>query len=124
MRGGVPLSARLAGVLAAAASGAGVSVLTGVAAAAAAPSLETRKIYGAENIKRYLQRRKPSYGSGSGANRWPANGEREIARRLRQQARDAERQQSRAEARGAYDRVHRSGQIVLGISRRGRYLFA
>lgn len=64
-------------------------------------------------------RRPVGYRGGGGYRFRPHNGEREIARRLRQQARDAERQRQRALKR---DGVIMAGQV--GISRRGRLIYA
>jgi hypothetical protein len=68
------------------------------------------KIYGYNNIKAHLQRQKPYYGrrSGSRADQYH-DCAGEIARRLRQQARDRLRQQER----------HPMG-VNCGLSRRGK----
>lgn len=113
MRGGVPRTASLAGV-------------AGVAPAALAGSAApTGRIYGYENIKRHLQRQKRAYGSGGGSLAGYAHEhKREIARRLRQQARIAERQAERLEARGGGQPITIKAGSVIGLTRRGRFVVA
>jgi hypothetical protein len=89
-----------------------------------------RKIYGAENIKRHLQRQKRGYRS-SGGSLAPYShlGEREIARRLRQEASNRERQAARfygigPRDLGVFDSETQTSRAVLGMSRRGRLVLA
>ena len=111
MRGGVPRTATLAGV-----AGVALAALAGSAA-------PTGRIYGYENIKRHLQRQKRTYSSGGGSPAGYAHEhKREIARRLRQQARIAERQAERLDA-SIYGKAMRNNGVV-GLTRRGRQVKA
>lgn len=119
MRGGsLGGGLRLAVVAAAALAGSGVSVAFQGAQPLGRGQGKPGRIYGYENIRRHLQRQKREArgGNGSLAGR-PHNHEREIARRLRQQARDAERRRDRCIACNGFGE---HGQV--GLSRRGRVL--
>lgn len=69
------------------------SMMSIAAAALASSAASTARIFGAENIRRHLQRQKRDHTSASGSiatgNRWggPHEHHREIARRQRQAAR-------------------------------------
>lgn len=104
MRGGVPRTASLAGV-----AGVALAALVGSAA-------PTGRIYGYDNIKRHLQRQKRTWGASGSLAGQPHEHKREIARRLRQQARDAERQRARQVAKNGPD------SPFPGISRRGNFV--
>lgn len=63
----------------------------------------------------------------SSGGHYPHQGEREIARRLRQAERNAERQAARLDSLGNPAQAPvdvRDRRYLVGISRRGRYLFA
>lgn len=98
-----------------------------LALAAASSATPVRKIYGADNIKRHLQKHGRSRrGSGGSLAPYRHNDTREIERRGRQEARNAERQAVRFYGVGPRDLgvVNDDGstQMVAGMSRRGRLL--
>lgn len=106
MRGGVPRAALLAGL--------------GLGVAAAAPAA---RIYGAENIKRHIQRHGRSTQVGNSLAEYRHENTREMARRVRQAERDRERQAARAyadERRRGIFRQPASDPPQSGLSRRGR----
>jgi hypothetical protein len=122
MRGGVPRASLLAG-LASALIGTGVSVSVGSGQPLGRGQGKPGRIYGAANIKRHLQRQKRTWGATGSLAGQPHEHKREIARRLRQQARNVERQRARVHARIEQSRgswMPSSG--VVGISRRGRFM--
>lgn len=100
----------------------GVALASALLAGAGAQT--TQRIYGADNIKRHLQRQKRDHGGGaSGSLAGHGNGAREIARRLRQAERNAERRAERATTA-----LMRFGRALVdpvgehGLSRRGRWV--
>lgn len=97
----------------------------GLAAMAAALSFKNRqmesRLFGAHNIRAHIQRQKRIYGTSTSLAGRPHKDEREIARRLRQQKRDAERREARALMLVAQ---RRWPQNAVGVSRRGRWTVA
>lgn len=121
MRGGsLGGGLRLAVVAAAAAAGAGVSVRFGQGESLSPTGQRERRIFGYENIRRHLQRQKRTWGASGSLAGHPHEHKREIARRLRQQARDAERQAARV----THGDLTFMPEGCTGISRRGRFVVA
>lgn len=77
--------------------------------ALAASGAPIAKLYGAENIERYVRQYGRSRRRGNSLADKPHEHKREIARRLRQEARNAERQNARAARYG----------VPGGLTRRG-----
>jgi hypothetical protein len=100
----------------------------GLAAVAAASAPLAGRIYGYENIRRHLQRQKPNHSRAAGSIAGlPHKHEREIARRLRQETRNKERQRARFTLLHprvmAEIRCDAKG-TETGISRRNRFVVA
>lgn len=85
------------------------AALLGLAAA------ESSRVYGAENIQRVITQAKKNRRYVRMSGTMPHQGKREIARRLRQCARDEDRQRNRAE-RSVFAQLHDAERL----SRRGR----
>lgn len=99
----------------------GLGAIAG-AALLAVSAIPQNRIYGAENIRRHLQRQKRDARGASGSLAGlPHKHEREIARRLRQAERDGTRQRDRYLSLFSPEQ---SPPEYVGLSRRGRLLFA
>lgn len=112
MRGGVPRTSVLAGA-------------AGIALAAVGMAAQPQgRVFGYGNIKRHLQRQKRDWGHTGSISGHGHDDHMAMVRRTTQAARNEARQRERAERLGIAVGANLLGEVVVGVSRRGRYVLA